>query len=124
MKGKAAQSLLLAALLLAAGCSSTRGGDQAQPQRTWHDNARECYERAANGATPTWRGRTGIAACDLYVEDMRYEEARADADYRARLNAIMPYLLQQHQQPAPPPPRQPVNCYTYYIGSTAHTHCQ
>ena len=141
--------LLLAALLLAAGCSSTQPGDQAQPQqaqpqRTWRDDARECYEAAAQGAqTRIWRGRTGIAACDLYVEDMRYEEARADADYRARLNYLQQLQLQQEQQwqqlqqqqlqeqeqrrqqlQQQQRPRQPVDCYTYYIGSTAHTRCQ
>lgn len=121
--------LSLFAVVLVVGCSSAPPTQQVQPpQRTWRDSAQECYERAARGGTPTWRGRTGREACDLFVEDMRYEEA-------ARLNAIMPYLLQQQQQQTPPPPQWlpppspsappplPLNCYTYYVGNVARTQC-
>ena len=69
-----ASVLSLFALVIAVGCSSAPPIQQAPlPQRTWRDSAQECYAMAARDGRPTWRGRTGREACDLFVEDMRYE---------------------------------------------------
>ncbi len=47
---------------------------EGSQSRTGQYTATDCYR---NPNTFSYRGRTGLAACDLYVEDQRYEQERS-----------------------------------------------
>jgi hypothetical protein len=109
---------LCCAVVSLSGCQSA----PERPQTSWRDEASKCYALAQRGDRPTFQGRSGVAACDRYVEQARYDEAEENA----RRNALEPLLLQQMMRPLQPVPRQnpPVNCSTNYYGNQAYTQCR
>ncbi len=56
----------------------------------------ECYQAVQRGGTVHYRGRTGLAACDLLLEDERYEAARK-ADALRRLGESLDHLVRPWQ---------------------------
>lgn len=104
---------LLIGCLLAACESSPQ-----QVQRNWRDVANECYASVQRGENQAFQGRTGLAACDRYVEQARQD----DAEYNARLNAIAPILMRPVQPAQQQNPR--LNCTTNYYGNQAYTQCR
>jgi hypothetical protein len=106
--------LLLAGTVLLSACETT-----PQPaQQSWQEHANECYAAVQRGEGRTFQGRTGLAACDRYVEQARQDEAA----YNARLNAIAPLLMQPTQPMQQQNPR--LNCTTQYYGNQAYTNCR
>ena|SRR5437870_9714148 len=91
------------------GCAST-------PSRTWRDEAAACYQQGGLGIS--YAGRTGLAACDRYVDDQRYEDARRDA----RQDALFQLLL--NPPPTAPLPTRSTSCQSRVIGDRIDTSCR
>lgn len=112
------RAVVVLALVLT-GCAST---PPATAQKPWRDVATDCYAQVQAGRAPSYAGRSGLAACDRYVEDNRYEEARRDAQDRMLLQHLLNDPQPFPQQQAPPP-RQPVNCRSFVYGNVVQTRC-
>ncbi len=110
-------ALIILSSIFISACSSS----PEKPQRSWRDVANDCYAAVERGQGQSFQGRTGVAACDRYVEQSRQDEA----EYNARLNAIAPLLYNNMRATQPAQQQNPrLNCTTQYLGNRAYTDCQ